>query len=63
MEKILKYEIKELSDLYEIKGAWNKIEKGNDMTAFQAFDWNCLLFEKWKSDIYNRLFSKCYIYT
>ena len=62
MKRIKRFQIKSLSDLKKIESLWKKLEKGEEMTAFQYFDWNCLLFEKWKSWYINRLFSKCYVY-
>lgn len=53
--------IKSDRDLMKFKDKWKKLEKGEDMTAFQSFEWNVLLVEQWLSFRYNRLLSDIYI--
>lgn len=57
--QIEKYEFK---DLHKLKKEWEKLEKGQDMTAFQSFNWNKLLSEEFYSNDYNRRFAKVIYY-
>ena len=62
MGQIRRIEITQMGDFLKLEDNWKEIECGNDMTAFQSFDWNKLLVEQWLSDSFNRVFSKLYIY-
>lgn len=42
------FRIKNTQDLNRICDDWKRIEKGGDMTIFQSYDWNQLLFEEEK---------------
>ena len=59
VEEKLITSVKEFETLASI---WKELDSGEDMTAFQSYDWNRLLIEEFFSDLYNRLFAKVKIY-
>ena len=46
-------EIKSEKDLLKYKDLWKKIEKNPEMTVFQSYEWNVLLYRQWKKPIDN----------
>lgn len=56
-------EIKSEKDLLKYKDLWKTIEKNPEMTVFQSYEWNVLLYRQWKKSLYNRIFSKVYIFS
>lgn len=62
MIKVKKLIIKKESDLLVLKSLWEKLQSGPDMTYFQSYEWNRLLFQQWNNDMYNTLFSTVVIY-
>ena len=65
MESIIikEYEIKNRTDLDSLSKEWKEIEKSKDMTVFQSFDWNVLLFEEEKKRFFSSLYTKIIVIT
>ena len=59
------YTIKSVKEFEALKDDWKYLENGEDMTAFQKYEWNHLLIEEFFALLYNRLFAevKCYVVT
>lgn len=49
------------ADLLSIRDSWTELQKGQDMTVFQSFEWNCLLTERWLADPLHRNCSQIHI--
>lgn len=62
MIEVSKYKISSKDDLEKIKVQWKMIESGDEMTVFQSYEWNVLLFEEWNNSGVGRLFSEIYVY-
>ena len=54
--------INQIEDFDKIRDKWIVSEKGNDMTVFQSYEWNKLLYSEWGNYKYNRIFSKIEIF-
>ncbi len=54
--------IRARDDFDQLYDKWEKAEQGIDMTVFQSFDWNRLLFDEWNHSKYNKAFSKIEVY-
>ena len=54
------YEIKVFDTIYkeELKKDWIYLQNGKDMTAFQHYDWYCMLEEEFKLNKMKKLFGK-----
>lgn len=59
---INRLDINSIKDLKKVESAWKRLQCGKEMTVFQSFDWNILLFKEWKATKYTRLFSKISLY-
>lgn len=62
MLRIKKQKIGSTDDFIMNKAEWEKLQSGNDMTAYQYFEWNILLVEEFFTYTYNKVFSKLYLY-
>lgn len=51
-------EINDSLDLEKLCDTWKKIEKSEDMTIFQSYNWNCLLFEEEKKKRLSNFYTK-----
>ena len=60
--EIKKKRVKNSEDLKDFKSEWERLQMGNDMTAFQGYEWNVLLCEEFFSYSYNRLLCELWIY-
>lgn len=59
---IKEYVITSVEDFKALSTTWKSLESGQDMTAFQSFDWNLFLAEEFFSSLYNRLFASIKVY-
>lgn len=59
VEKIF---INQIEDFDAIREEWEKIEKGNDMTAYQSFSWNKLLVQEHFNTFFHNFFSSLIVY-
>lgn len=62
MSKIIKHVISNEKDFEVLREKWVHLSQGKNMTYFQSYDWNVLLYRNWHNNLYNRLFSKVIIY-
>ncbi len=62
MIEIIKTRILHESDLARIKEMWDSLSCGNDMTIFQSYDWNRLLFREWSQSRIHLLTGSCMLY-
>ena len=53
--------IQNQKDLNLIKDKWLELEDGSDMTFYQSFEWNKLLYKQWNRSLYNKLTSEVVI--
>lgn len=47
-------EVVSKNDFEKIKILWNRLEKGKDMTFFQSYEWNIMLYNQWNNDLRQR---------
>ena len=59
---VKRFDIKKTEDLHDIECEWKQLEDGGEMTIFQSFDWNMLLFKEWRASKYAKVFSKVSVY-
>jgi hypothetical protein len=59
---IKKIIIKDENDFKRIEEIWLKLEKGKDLTVFQSYKWNILLFNEWLNLKHYRFSSEVVIY-
>ena len=59
---IKKYEIKAEGDLFALRDVWEVLEKGEEMTTFQTFEWHRLLMKEWTGWKLHALYSRCFVY-
>lgn len=59
---VLRHEIHSVRDFESVKEKWIKLEQGADMTVFQSYEWNLLVYKQYLNSVYNKLFSKIVIY-
>jgi len=57
-EKII---INNVNDFIKLKDLWQKLETGNDMTIYQSYDWNLLLYREETVADLNKAFSGVHI--
>lgn len=62
MNKIIKHVISDEKDFEVLREKWIRLSQGKNMTCFQSYGWNILLYRNWHNSLYNRLFSKVVIY-
>lgn len=43
---IKRFIVNTVNDLEKIKSIWKELEKGPEMTVFQSYDWNVLLYRE-----------------
>lgn len=60
--EIKKFVISGEEDFEKLLDKWKRLSAGKDMTFFQSYEWNLLLYRNWKKSLYNRIFSKVVIY-
>lgn len=62
MELLSKIEIGSESDFIKVKSIWEELQLGKEMTFFQSYQWNLLLYKQWKKNKSNRLLGKIIVY-
>ena len=62
MNGIIKHIISNEKDFAELKGHWKELETGSEMTCFQSYEWNKLLYSIWNKRVFNRLLYKIVVY-
>lgn len=60
--RVEEYLITSVEEFEALAPIWKELELGEDMTAFQSYDWNRLLIEEFFSNLYNRLLAKVKVY-
>ena len=55
-------DVKNVDDLNDMESEWKQLEDGSEMTIFQSFNWNMLLFKEWRASKYVKAFSKVSVY-
>ncbi len=59
---VIRHTIRSTEDFSNLKTAWEALETGNEMTAFQTYFWNALLLEQWLRSQLRRSQSSVEIY-
>ncbi len=60
--RIERVEIRTRQDLEKLHDIWRRLSQGTDMTVFQSWEWNELLFEEEKNRFLSTLFTTIYVY-
>ncbi len=62
MMKIIRTDVKSLKDFELLKQEWELLQEGNDMTVFQSYDWNRLLFLELQNKMFGKFINKVVVY-
>lgn len=54
--------IKNIEDLYDLKGEWEDLEHGSDMTVYQTFNWNYLITRELLRSFFCNYYIKLIVY-
>lgn len=60
--RIEKKKILNIDNFLEAKSEWNALENGTEMTVYQTFDWNFLLYREWYATMCSKVVSEVVIY-
>lgn len=60
--EVRKLKIQNESQFKKLEPIWKQLERGQDMTVFQSYKWNELLYEEWSRSKYQKLFCSLEVY-
>lgn len=60
--EIKRFIVNTVNDLEELKSIWKELERGPEMTVFQSYDWNVLLYREESRKKFFSLFTDMVIY-
>lgn len=62
MEGIERHLIRSTEQMNALRSDWEKMQQGKEMTVFQGWEWNLLLFEEEKKRAFSKLLSEVCVY-